>query len=123
MSNLVNSIKYSRYIESNKKTISIYTKIGILIQIVLTLRYLKNSGTVYFNLHPKNIYMKKGLLVKLFNFTNSYQVENKFEIDHNNIFPYIYKGENEWNNERSDVFSLGCIIYNLIYYDNPLKIK
>jgi hypothetical protein len=40
--------------------------------MTLTLKYLTNKNVVYHNLNPKNIYIRKGLVVKINDFRNSY---------------------------------------------------
>jgi serine/threonine protein kinase len=51
---------------------SLQTKIHIFYQIALTLKYLRDFKIIYFNLRPTNIAIKKGITVKIFDFTNAY---------------------------------------------------
>jgi hypothetical protein len=40
--------------------------------VTLTIKYLSNFRIVYHNLAPHNIFIKKGLVVKIKDFTNAY---------------------------------------------------
>ena len=60
-----------------------------MIQIVLILRYLRDSNVTYLNLISKNIIIKK-YHVKLFNFTNSYHPKlNHLKIKKEHKLPYV----------------------------------
>jgi hypothetical protein len=50
---------------------SIYTKLNLLSQICLIIKYLRDYCIVYNNLRPQNIKIKKGI-VKILNFSNSF---------------------------------------------------
>ena len=77
ISNLVKSIPYPIFLASNKKTLSLGTKIYLLGQITTTLIYLKKHNIVHANLIPKNIKLKKKLIVKIVDFTKSYHSDVK----------------------------------------------
>ncbi len=44
----------------------------IINQIAIALKYLRDLNIAYHNLIPKNIYIKRGLLVKLDDLSNAY---------------------------------------------------
>jgi hypothetical protein len=48
-----------------------YTKLSILYQLSVSLKYLRDNSIVYHGLTPTSIFLKKKM-VKLSNFTNSY---------------------------------------------------
>lgn len=77
--------------ENNSNTISIFTKFHIFYQIIITLQYLRDNKIVYHGLCPDNIYIKKGLDIQLFDFSNSHHQNQMNSIEFKNNFPYYCK--------------------------------
>jgi hypothetical protein len=70
--NTFDSLPLIKYLKKNKKILTINTKLHLLNQISNTLIYLRDSKVLYNNLSPKNIKLKKGLQIKLFNMKNAF---------------------------------------------------
>ena len=89
----------------------------IFIQIILGLQslYLNNIFVKYFI--PKNIFLDNENNIKIAG-TNDFLdfTENDEEI-------FLYFPENEEINEKSNIFSLGCILYELVLKKKPSKKK
>ena len=87
----------------------------IFIQIILGLQslYLNNIFVKYFI--PKNIFLDNENNIKIAG-TNDFLdfTENDEEI-------FLYFPENEEINEKSNIFSLGCILYELVLKKKPSK--
>jgi hypothetical protein len=91
VTNLYKAVSYDHFLRSNQVTISLFTLINILLQIALTLRYLRNCEVIYFNLCPSKIKLKRGQLIKFYDFTNSNHLKLKIALDRKNILPYVIK--------------------------------
>lgn len=80
--------------EKNKESISIFTKLALMQQLTTFLRYIRDLNLVYQNLLPRNIFIKKALVLKATNFSNVFS----FSLNLNNndqperssyLFPYV----------------------------------
>jgi serine/threonine protein kinase len=54
---------------------TIFTKLHLIHQLSLIIKYLTSNKIVYHNLNPKNLFVRKGLCVKATDFTNAYHCE------------------------------------------------
>ena len=61
------------FLRKNSKTISLSTKLHIMSQICSFLQYLHKQGIAYF-IEPENIFVTKGIEVKIRGFYRSYEV-------------------------------------------------
>jgi len=96
------------YFQKNQTTISIFTKLHLMHQISLIVRFLTLKGVVYHNLDPKNLYIKKGLIVKCTDLSNAYHSEinmlkySKGHCSRKTILPYISNFESNINFSYGD---------------------
>jgi serine/threonine protein kinase len=103
---------------------SFQTKLALLTIIIRTLRYLRDCGVVYNNLRPSTIFVKKGLIPKLSDFTNAYHesvtpMQESFK-DH---FPYVSILKSFYRTysfEKSDSMSFGALAFEAVF-GKPIK--
>jgi serine/threonine protein kinase len=77
---LVDYINYpnlSEYLSKNKYSISLQTKIYLLVMITQGLRYLQEYKIAHLDLKPTNIMMHRKLGIKLIDFGESYHPDVK----------------------------------------------
>jgi serine/threonine protein kinase len=134
---LVEGINLSEYI-SNLKEKNTKPKesdiIKIIVDIVCALKYLhKEKGVLYRDVNPHNIMLDNNFNVKLGDFglarldgNTLNQSINVFEGSILYSSPEVVK--NQGYTEKSDIWSLGCIVYELLTLlppfegDNPLTV-
>jgi serine/threonine protein kinase len=68
MDYLVKKLNLGDFLQIHKNTLSIYSKIHLLISISNSLRFLKNYGIVHMDLNPSNIMICNDFLIKLIDF-------------------------------------------------------
>jgi serine/threonine protein kinase len=134
---LVEGINLSEYIANLKEKNSKPKEsdiIKILVDIVCALKYLhKEKGVLYRDINPHNIMLDNNFNVKLGDFglarldgASFNQSMNAFEGSILYSSPEVVK--NQGYTEKSDIWSLGCIIYELLTLrppfegDNPLTV-
>ena len=106
---------------------------NIISQICLGIKEIHNKNIIHRDLKPENIFMSENMIIKIGDFGISKQFDsykthtltkNKAGTDYY-IAPEII--EDGLYNEKSDLWSLGCIIYELfnlsIYYKDAIKRK
>ena len=99
----------------------------IIFQILNGLKYLKDKNYIHSNLKPENILItenfiyknEKYYIIKLIVFGS----ENSFQNNSNNNIPYYMAPElfNKIYNSKCDIWSLGIILFQLIYGYKPYK--
>ena len=116
--------------EYNKKNELIEENIiyNIIKQICIGIKEIHKMKIIHRDLKPENIFMNKNMEIKIGDFGISKQLNKEYTLTKNKlgteyyIAPEIIK-EGKYN-EKSDIWSLGCIIYELfhlrIYYKDKL---
>jgi serine/threonine protein kinase len=131
---LVEGINLAEYI-TNLKEKGLRAKekdiIKILIDIVGVLKYLhKEKGILYKDLNPHNIMLDNNFNVKLCDFglakkLNSDDMNNDQSLDNAFVGSILYSSPESVKNqdftEKSDIWSLGCIIYELLTFSHPFE--
>ena len=120
----------NEYIKENKK-IDEKTIINIIKQICLGIREIHNKNIIHRDLKPESILLDKNNKIKIGDFGiskqfNSYKsytftLSGKSTIGY--AAPEIYGNGNY--NKKSDIYSLGCIIYELftlsLYFSDKMR--
>ncbi|KAL0277007.1 UNVERIFIED_CONTAM: hypothetical protein PYX00_004441 [Menopon gallinae] len=87
------------------------------VQICLAVEYIHEQKILHRDLKTKNIFLTKGNLVKLGDFGVAKVLENSFELASTCIgSPYYISPEiceNKPYNKKSDIWALGCVLYEL----------
>jgi serine/threonine protein kinase len=131
---LVEGINLAEYI-TNLKEKGLRAKekdiIKILIDIVGVLKYLhKEKGILYKDLNPHNLMLDNNFNVKLCDFglakkLNSDDMNNDQSMDNAFVGSILYSSpesvKNQDYTEKSDIWSLGCIIYELLTFSHPFE--
>ena len=99
----------------------------IIFQLLNGLKYLKDKNYIHSNLKPENILITENFIyknekyykIKLIVFGS----ENSFQNNSNNNIPYYMAPElfNKIYNSKCDIWSLGIILFQLIYGYKPYK--
>lgn len=63
----------SNFLSNKKETISINSKLYILINILQALRLIKDYKVVHMDLHPSNVLVNSNYITNLIDFGESYQ--------------------------------------------------
>jgi serine/threonine protein kinase len=144
---LINGVNITEYIKNFKEKGSKPKEkdvIRIIIDIIAVMKYLhKEKGILYRDLNPRNIMLDESFIIKMGDFglakklneTNfSDREKNNFSHSMSNNFvgSILYSSpemiKNQEYTEKSDLWSFGCIIYELITLsppfegDNPLTV-
>lgn len=103
-----------------------------VIQIVNALLYLKGKNIIHRDIKPENIMLNHLYTAKLGDFSLARKIEsNNFQITKSGTLPYLPPENMKKGNleipvhftDRLDVFSLGVIMYNMLYNEHPFKYK
>ena len=107
-----------------RKKFSKKTKLNIISQIVINLKYLHSKKIIYRNLLPKNITITKKGYIKLKNFQNSKKLKKEknktytlLSISSQYLSPEILLNKGYTNSV--DFWNLGIFIYEFITNINP----
>ena len=105
--------------------------INIIKQICIGIKEIHNKKIIHRDLKPENIFLNKNMNIKIGDFGISKQLnfnatfaitKNRAGSDHYTAPEILTKGI---YNEKSDIYSLGCIIYELLtlynYYQDKLS--
>jgi len=101
-------------------------------QILNGIYYLKQFKYVTFDLKPENIVLTNNLIIKLIDFSlmGNLRVNNFFRMSFKSTFsimgPEYYENKtliSKEDIEKIEIFSLGCIIYFLIFFINVYNNK
>lgn len=135
---LVEGINLSEYIFNLKEKNSAAKEkdiLSILLDMVCGLKYLhRDKNILYRDVNPHNILLDNNFNVKLCDF--GLAVKQGVKIEHSNSTNFVgtilYSSpesiRNEEYTEKSDIWSLGCIVYELLTLfpafngDNPLSV-
>ena len=93
-------------------------------EIVNGLQYIKLAKLVHLDIKPENILLCKEYILKICNFSLLKIIDTESKKTNLNFSTFVYQDPNVYNNEKSidtadlykvDLFSLGCIIYFMIF--------
>lgn len=97
----------------------------IFIQIVLGLRYIHEHKIVHRDLKPQNIFITRVGVVKIGDFGVSRSLDRSSELMKTLVGTPYYLSPEIWNHEpynsKTDIWSLGCILYELCALKKPYK--
>lgn len=97
----------------------------IFIQIALGLRYIHEHKIVHRDLKPQNIFMTRVGVVKIGDFGVSRSLDRSSELMKTVVGTPYYLSPEVWNHEpyssKTDIWSLGCILYELCALKKPYK--
>lgn len=83
---------------------------NILTQILCGLNYLHKKGIIHRNLKSSNIFLANHKLIKIGNFDSCYLLDG---LNSNSQFQTTSNTNKDSNNYKCDIWSLGCIIYEM----------
>lgn len=118
------------HMRSSRLSMSLRTKLILLYSTVQSLRFLRDQHIVHLDLKPSNIMLFHNLIVKLIDFGESYHPEVCSKNNHLHkpgfTIPYsspeIFSNETKNFTSKSDVFSLGVIMFEVLYLAYPYDI-
>ena len=93
-------------------------------EIVNGLQYIKLAKLVHLDIKPENILLCREYILKICDFSLLKIIDTKSKKTNLNFSTFVYQDPNVYNNEKSidtadlykvDLFSLGCIIYFMIF--------
>ena len=97
----------------------------IFIQITVALRYIHERRIVHRDLKPQNIFLTRVGVVKIGDFGVSKALENTSQLLESKVGTPYYLSPEIWNNDpynsQTDIWSLGCILYELCMLKKPFK--
>ena len=89
---------------------------NIIKQICIGIKDMHKMKIIHRDLKPENIFMNKNMEIKIGDFGISKQLNKEYTITNNKLgsldYEILLNGE---YNEKSDIWSLGCIIYELFH--------
>lgn len=117
-----------------KNTMSLNTKIYMLLQVAQGLKFLKENQIVHLDLKPANILIQKNYIAKITDFGESYNsrvCDEKFRPGRTYPFvaPEVTQSsvnaarQSEKYTDKADIFSFGHLISEIIYDDYPVCYK
>ena len=83
---------------------------NIITQILCGLNYLHKKGIIHRNLKSSNIFLANHKLIKIGNFNSCYLLD---DFNSNSKFQTISNANKNAYNYKCDIWSLGCIIYEM----------
>ena len=97
----------------------------IFVQISLGMKYVHDRKILHRDLKPQNIFLTSGGLCKIGDFGVSKVLKNTCELAHTQIgTPYYMSPEimdGKRYNSKTDIWSMGCILYELMCLEVPFK--
>ena len=93
-------------------------------EIVNGLQYIKLAKLVHLDIKPENILLCREYILKICDFSLLKIIDTESKKTNLNFSTFVYQDPNVYNNEKSidtadlykvDLFSLGCIIYFMIF--------
>ena len=102
----------------------------ILTQVVIAVHYIHNfkSGKIlHRDIKPSNVFLDKDNNVKLGDFGLSRELSDQSKFAYSNVGTPYYMSpeqieENKYN-EKSDIWSLGCFLYEITTFNPPFEAK
>lgn len=122
------------FLRSQGKTIPVEIALEITRQIASSLDYIHHAkdaeekplNLLHSDLHPKNILMSKEGNIKLIDFSMAQTLENKTgQAIGRGILEYMSpeQAKSESLDPRSDIFSTGVLLYEMLFNANPFEGK
>ena len=104
--------------KNKKKTIDINIIYDIILNICLGIREIHQKDIIHRDLKPENIFITKEKKIKIGDFGVSKQLSTNNQYASTGIGTLIYMApellSNKKHNNKVDIWSLGCIIYELL---------
>lgn len=101
--------------------------LDIFIQIVLALQYLHEKKIIHRDLKPQNIFLTHTNIAKLGDFGVARALEGTQDLCQTVIGTPYYLSPEVWNNEpyngQTDIWSLGCILYEMCSLKRPFTAR
>ena len=99
----------------------------IFIQLSLAIYRIHSKNVIHSNINLSNILIDSKFNLKLTHFNNSYLMKSEKDLCLNDIKPNIYMAPEIWKKEgyntKSDLWSLGVVLYELCSFNNPFDDK
>ena len=99
----------------------------IFIQLSLAIYRIHSKNVIHSNINLSNILIDSKFNLKLTYFNNSYLLKSEKDLCLNDIKPNIYMAPEIWKKEgyntKSDIWSLGVVLYELCSFNNPFDDK
>ncbi|GAB9472289.1 hypothetical protein Gpo141_00009470 [Globisporangium polare] len=119
--------EYLRSFQDRQRVMSEAEVMRIFMQIALALEYLHSHRILHRDLKPKNILLDANGIVKVSDFGVSRMLQNSLDAAQTVIgTPYYMSPElmdDQPYDAKSDVWSLGCVVYELATFAPPFKGK
>ena len=116
--------------KKTKETIAEDVIWKILTQVVIAVHYIHNfkSGKIlHRDIKPSNVFLDKDNNVKLGDFGLSRELSDQSKFAYSNVGTPYYMSPEQIDqckyNEKSDIWSLGCFLYELVTFHPPFEAK
>ena len=124
LDNYIKALKEDKNKEENIKKEEIW---NILYQCMSGLNYLHSMGVIHRDISPQNIFMTKNKIIKIGDFGVSAKFKDKEILKKITSLKDTVVGKaefmapevsNKCYNEKSDIFSMGCVFYKILFLKN-----
>ena len=116
--------------KKTKETIAEDVIWKILTQVIIAVHYIHNfkSGKIlHRDIKPSNVFLDKDNNVKLGDFGLSRELSDQSKFAYSNVGTPYYMSPEQIDqckyNEKSDIWSLGCFLYELVTFHPPFEAK
>ena len=94
----------------------------IIIQLILGIDSFHKNDIIIKKLYPDNIYFDDNMNIKIIGYGMYLDFSKKHSSNSTDFFsPEVLNGQDF--SKKSDIWSLGCILYEMYFKEKPLKIK
>ena len=124
LDNYIKALKEDKDKEENIKKEEIW---NIFYQCMSGLNYLHSMGVIHRDISPQNIFMTKNKIIKIGDFGVSAKFKDKEILKKITSLKDTVVGKaefmapevsNKCYNEKSDIFSMGCVFYKILFLKN-----